>query len=118
MLEPLLYVVDDGTHRLFYATDTSSLGEEAWDILRPLGAMDAVLLDETSGLFNGGEGHHGFAKFLDTRAQMIDNGVLGPESALFAHHFSHNGKLTHKALVERFKPYGVSVSYDGMIVSL
>ena len=117
-LEPLLYVIDDGTYRLFYATDTASLGEEAWDILRPLGPMDVVLLDETSGLSSGGEGHHGFERFLDTRAQMIDNGVLGPQSALIAHHFSHNGKLTHRALVERFEPYGVSVSYDGLTICL
>jgi phosphoribosyl 1,2-cyclic phosphate phosphodiesterase len=117
-LEPLLYVVDDGTHCLFYATDTSSLGKGAWDILGPLGAVDVILLDETSGLSSGGEGHHGFQRFLATRAQMIDSGLLGPGSALYAHHFSHNGKLTHKALVERFAPYSVSVTYDGMTIAL
>jgi phosphoribosyl 1,2-cyclic phosphate phosphodiesterase len=118
MLEALLYVVDDGERRLFYATDTSSLGEAAWDVLRPLGPMDLIFLDETSGLGTGGDGHHGFEKFLQTRARLIKEGVLGAQSALVAHHFSHNGGLTHKALVQRFEPNNVLVSYDGMTVSL
>jgi phosphoribosyl 1,2-cyclic phosphate phosphodiesterase len=118
LLEALLYVVDDGEHRLFYATDTSSLGEAAWDILRPLGPIDLIFLDETSGLGTGGGGHHGLAKFLQTRARMIEEGVLLEQGTLVAHHFSHNGGLTHKALLERFEPYGVLVSYDGMILSL
>jgi phosphoribosyl 1,2-cyclic phosphate phosphodiesterase len=80
--------------------------------------VDLILLDETSGLRSGGEGHHGFEKFLQTRGCLIEEGLLGPEGTLVAHHFSHNGGLTHQALVERFKPYGVLVSYDGMTISL
>ncbi len=117
-IEALLYVVDDGTNRLFYATDTSSLSEEAWEILRPLGPMGAVLLDETSGLRSGGDGHHGFEKFLQTRERMLKEGVMGPDTLLVAHHFSHNGGLTHAELVEKFAPYGVAVAYDGMKLSL
>ena len=117
-LEALLYVVDDGTRRLFYATDTSSLSDAAWEILAPLGPMDLVLLDETSGLGSGGSGHHGLEKFLATRTRMLESGVVGPDTTLVAHHFSHNGGLTHAELVERLQPYGVSVSYDGMIVDL
>ena len=117
-IEALLYVIDDGAHCVFYATDTSTLSEEAWRILQPLGPMDLVLLDETSGLGLGGSGHHGLTKFLQTRARMIEEGVLGPQTTLVAHHFSHNGGLTHAALVERFEPYGVMVSYDGQTFTL
>ncbi len=112
-LEALLYVIDDGVHRLFYATDTSTLGQTAWDILRPLGPLDLVLLDATSGLGDGGSGHHGFEKFLLTRAQMLAENLIGEKTTLVAHHFSHNGKLTHDELVTRFKPFDVSVSCDG-----
>jgi hypothetical protein len=49
---------------------------------------------------------------------MIREGVLGPASKLVAHHFSHNGRLTHRDLVERLDPYGVAVSYDGLSFSL
>jgi phosphoribosyl 1,2-cyclic phosphodiesterase len=117
-LEPLLYVIDDGTHRIFYATDTSSLGEPAWEVLRSLAPVDLVLLDETAGLGDGGAGHHGFDKFLRTRARMEKEGVITARSIVVAHHFSHNGGLTHAALVEKFAPYNVLVSYDGMTLAL
>ncbi len=117
-IEALLYVIDDGKHRLFYATDTSSLSEEAWEVLRPLGPMSAILLDETSGLRSGGSGHHGFAKFLETRERMFKEGVMDADTLLVAHHFSHNGGLTHAELVEKFAPYGVTVAYDGLELSL
>jgi phosphoribosyl 1,2-cyclic phosphate phosphodiesterase len=117
-LEPLLYVVDDGRHRIFYATDTSSLGEPAWELLRSLSPVDLVLLDETAGLGDGGSGHHGFAKFLRTRARMVQEGIITAESTMVAHHFSHNGGLTHADLVEKFRPYDVLVSYDGLTLSL
>jgi phosphoribosyl 1,2-cyclic phosphate phosphodiesterase len=117
-LEPLLYVIDDGTRRLFYATDTSSLGEAAWEILRPLGPVDAVLLDETSGLRGGGSGHHGLEKFAATRARMLEEGVMGEGTTLVAHHFSHNGGLTHAELVDRLRPMGVVVSCDGLTLAL
>jgi phosphoribosyl 1,2-cyclic phosphate phosphodiesterase len=113
-LEALLYVVDDGTHRLFYATDTSTLTQEAWDILRSLGPLDLILLDATAGLGDGGGGHHGFEKFIQTRARMRQEGLLGDRTRLVAHHFSHNGNLTHTELAQKFAPFGVTVSYDGL----
>ena len=119
MLEGVLYVIDDGKHRLFYATDTAPLGERAWDILRPLGPMDLILLDATMGPADGGEAHHGIPQFLNTRQKMIDEGVLIPtQTILAAHHFSHNGGLTHDDLVHSFSPYNVHVAYDGWVVIL
>jgi phosphoribosyl 1,2-cyclic phosphate phosphodiesterase len=117
-LEPLLYVVDDGSRRLFYATDTSSLSDLAWEILESVGPLDLILLDETAGLGSGGSGHHGLEKFMTTRARMLENGVMGAGTILVAHHFSHNGGLTHAELVERLQPYGILASYDGLAVDL
>ena len=109
----LVYVIDDGSHKVFYATDTSSLSKVAWDLLRPLGPMDLILLDATCGLLSGGSGHHGFEQFIDTRERMLGEGLLAPKTTLVAHHFSHNGGLTHEGLVDRFNPCGVVVAYDG-----
>ncbi len=117
-LEALLYVIDDGTRRLFYATDTSSLSDVAWELLTSLGPIDLIMLDETSGLGGGGSGHHGLEKFLTTRARLLKSGLMGPDTVLVAHHFSHNGGLMHGELVERLRPYGVSVSYDGLTFDL
>jgi phosphoribosyl 1,2-cyclic phosphate phosphodiesterase len=87
-------------------------------VLRPLGPVDAVLLDETSGLRSGGSGHHGLIKFAATRARMFEEGVIGEDTRLVAHHFSHNGGLTHAELVERLGSMDVIVSYDGLTLTL
>jgi phosphoribosyl 1,2-cyclic phosphate phosphodiesterase len=118
LLESLLYVISDGTHRAFYATDTATLSEAAWEVLRPWAPLDLIMLDETMGLRSGSSGHHGFECFVETRARLIGEGLLGPEGRLIAHHFSHNGGLTHAELVRKFRPYQVTVAYDGLIVTL
>ena len=117
-LEALLYVISDGAHRVFYATDTARFSEAAWDALHPWAPLDLVLLDETLGLGASGSGHHSLQCFLETRARLIDEGLLGLQSKLVAHHFSHNGGLNHAQLVERFQPYDVAVSYDGLVITL
>jgi phosphoribosyl 1,2-cyclic phosphate phosphodiesterase len=116
-LEALLYVIGDGTHRVFYATDTAALSKAAWDVLRPWAPLDLILLDQTLGLGAGSSGHHGFECFIETRARLIDEGLLGPQSRLVAHHFSHNGGLSHVDLVTRFRPYDVTVAYDGLVLT-
>jgi phosphoribosyl 1,2-cyclic phosphate phosphodiesterase len=118
VLESLLYVISDGAHSVFYATDTSTLSEAAWDILRPWAPLDLILLDETLGLGPGGSGHHGLRSFMKIRSRLIDEGLLRPKSKLVAHHFSHNGGLTHAQLVDQLRPFGVTVAYDGLVLSL
>jgi phosphoribosyl 1,2-cyclic phosphate phosphodiesterase len=118
LLESLLYVISDGAHRAFYATDTATLSEAAWEVLQPWAPLDLIMLDETMGLTPGSSGHHGFECFIDTRARLIDEGLLQPEGRLVAHHFSHNGGLTHAQLVRKFRPYDVTVAYDGLTVTL
>jgi phosphoribosyl 1,2-cyclic phosphate phosphodiesterase len=99
---------------MLYATDTSLLGEAAWELLQSVGPLDLILLDATAGLRPGGSGHHGFREFIDTRARMVREGLAGPKTRFVAHHFSHNGGLTYPALVDKYKPYDVDVSYDGL----
>jgi phosphoribosyl 1,2-cyclic phosphate phosphodiesterase len=116
-LEPLLYVVESEGRRVFYATDTAPLRDDAYTLLRELGAMDLILLDATSGEHSGGDAHHGMAQFLETRARLIDEGVLVPgRTTLLAHHFSHNGGMTHSELVKAYGHYEVGIAYDGLVV--
>jgi phosphoribosyl 1,2-cyclic phosphodiesterase len=118
-LEPLVYVIAEGDRRLFYATDTAPLGEPAWDLLRSIGAMDVIVLDATSGKGSGGNAHHGLGQFTQTRARMIDEGVLALDrTRLYAHHFSHNGRLTHSELVEAYGRVDACVAYDGLVVTV
>ena len=113
-IEALLYVIDDGQRRVFYGTDTSTLSETTWTILRAWGPLDLILLDSTAGLLSGGSGHQGFEQFIATRARMLQEGLIGPRTTVVAHHFSHNGGLTHTALVDKFAPHDVTVAYDGL----
>ncbi len=49
---------------------------------------------------------------------MIKEGLMEPQTKLVAHHFSHNGRLTHADLVRKFGPYDVVVAYDGLTLTL
>jgi len=119
MLEPLLYVIEEAGNKLFYATDTAPLGDEAWEVLAPLGPMDVIALDATTGKQPGGNGHHSYDTFVDTRAELIHRGVVVPgRTTLIAHHFSHNGHFTHDELVEAYGAFGVGVAYDGLRVEI
>lgn len=116
-LEPLLYVIEAEGRRVFYATDTAPLEDPAWKLLRELGAMDVILLDATTGRQPGGNGHHSVETFFETRARMLEEGVLVPgRTTLVAHHFSHNGWLTHGELVEVYGAVDADVSYDGLVL--
>lgn len=119
LLEPFLYVIERDGARVFYATDTATLGGAAWDVLAPLGSMDVIALDATSGKQFGGNAHHDFDMFVDTRAEMINRGVLVPgHTMLIAHHFSHNGLMTYDELVEAYGELQVVVAFDGMQVEV
>jgi len=37
---------------------------------------------------------------------------------MVAHHFSHNGGMTHDELVEAYGAYDVAVAYDGMEIAV
>jgi phosphoribosyl 1,2-cyclic phosphodiesterase len=118
-LEPLLYVIEQGGSRLFYATDTAPLGPDAWAVLRPLGSMDLIVLDATSGRQSGGEAHHGMDQFFATQAPMVNEGLIEVgRTTLVAHHFSHNGGLTHQQLVEAYGARGATVAYDGLTLTV
>ena len=56
------------------------------------------------------EGWGGFPR----TAPMLQEGLIGPRTTVVAHHFSHNGGLTHTALVDKFAPHDVTVAYDGL----
>lgn len=110
----LLYIISDGTHRLFYATDSGPLSESAWQVVAREGPFHAVLMDETMGHSPRHGVHNNMGSFLQTRARLVDEGLLTESAPFVAFHFSHNGNPPHEELVRYFEPYGVTVAYDGM----
>ncbi len=113
----LLYIVDDGERRVFYATDSGPLTEEAWSMLAEEAPVDVVLMDETMGTNMYGE-HQSFQSFLTTRRRMIEAHCLAEGAQFVALHFSHQSNPPHDALVSYFDPHDVIVAYDGMRMTL
>ncbi|MCJ7739110.1 MAG: MBL fold metallo-hydrolase [Anaerolineae bacterium] len=113
----LLYIVDDGKSKLFYATDTGPLSGSAWRILVREAPYNAVLMDETMGNANSPE-HQGMRTFLEDRNRLYADDMMADGAQFVALHFSHQSNPPHADLVTYFKPHGVAVAYDGMVLEV
>jgi len=113
----LLYVINDGERKLFYATDTGPLTDRAWRIVAREAPFDAVLMDETLGTAEWPQ-HHSLRTFLEDHDRFIHEGWLAEEAQFVALHFSHQSNPPHEGLVAHFAPYNVRVAYDGMVINL
>ncbi len=110
----LLYIVSDGTHKVFYATDSGPLSERAWRIVAREAPFDAVLMENTMGHAPYHGMHHNMESFLEAHRRFTVEGWLTQNSQFVAFHFSHQSNPPHDELVREFAPYGVIVAYDGM----
>lgn len=119
--EPSLnFVVDDGSARLLYATDTGPWGEEQWMFLNSVvdrdGPLDCVALDCTVGEGTPG-GHNSYDSFLEAVERLRADHLLSERPLVFAHHFSHQDGLVHDDVVPLLAKRGVLVAHDGLRVS-
>jgi len=110
----LLYTVSDGTHKLFYATDSGPLSERAWRLVAQEAPFDAVLMEETMGHTSHWGMHHSVESFLEARQRFTREGWLTEKARFVAFHFSHQSNPPHDELVRYFAPHDVLVAYDGM----
>ena len=110
----LLYIVSDGRHKLFYATDSGPLSPRAWRIVAEEAPFDAVLMDETMGVGRSYRYHNSAESLLEAQQRFRQQGLLTDGAHFVAFHFSHNGNPPHEELVSHFAPHDVTVAYDGM----
>jgi len=113
----LLYIIDDGVSKLFYATDTGPLTDQAWGYVAREAPFDAVLMDETMGSSAYSE-HQSMRSFLIDHDRFIKEGWLTDGAQFAALHFSHQSNPPHNDLVAFFAPHEVLVAYDGMVINL
>jgi len=112
----LNFVIDDGTTRFLYGTDTGLWDEEEWNYIESLGAkLDVIALDCTVGLGRTG-GHHSNESFLKTKNEFVTRDLLSERCTFFAHHFSHQSNVTYDDIVELMKPHSVEITFDGLVV--
>jgi phosphoribosyl 1,2-cyclic phosphate phosphodiesterase len=114
----LLYIVSDGAHKVFYATDSGPLSERAWRIVAQEAPFDAVLMEETMGRAPEWSGHHDIATFLEARRRFVREGWLTEGAPFVAFHFSHQSNPPHEELERIFAPHGVVVAHDGLELTL
>jgi len=101
---------------IFYGHDSGFYPAATLDQLSDGIALDIALLDCTNG---GVESNHhhlcasGVVKMVD---ELRRRKAIVDRTRIFATHFSHGGKWMHEELVRYFRPHGIGVAYDGLVV--
>ena len=115
--EALLYLVEDGSRRLLYATDTGLLPEATLAALQGV-HLDAVLLEETFGTRTDlGSGHLHLAGFGATLAALRAVGAVDSRTRVAAVHLSHHNPPL-PALAAELARHGAEVHPDGTALDL
>ena len=113
----LLYILDDGRTKIFYAHDSGWYPEETWQFLEGAN-LQLVNFDCTNGPLPYRRGHMGIPAILEAKARLEEIGALASDAKCVITHFSHNGGLLHHQLEEHVAGTGLLVAYDGMILEL
>ncbi len=117
---PVVYVIGRNGKKVFIANDTGYLPAESWEALKGV-KLDLAIIDTTMGLtkyIDCERGHMGGNIVVKFRDKLLELGCITPETPVIANHFSHNGGATHDDLVAFFKPHGLQVAHDGMIMDV
>lgn len=118
---PFVYIIDDGTRRVFYMNDTSLLSDSAWDMLAAYGKrVDLVSLDCTAALQNRTEMRTHMSLLMVRMAleRLTEIGIVDDKTIKIINHFSHNGRANYDTLSALVRDEGLLVSYDGMELEL
>ncbi|MBL8041224.1 MAG: hypothetical protein JNM04_07735 [Chthonomonas sp.] len=107
-------IIDDGSVKLLYGTDTGIWLEPTWQAL--VGHVFGGVVIECSEGFNRTDyyGHldaHGCLEVMDRLRGM---GCLAQDCKIVTTHHWHLGDATHAELESFFAPYGIEPGYDGM----
>lgn len=115
----LLYAISDGTHTIFYGTDTATFAAETWAALRESElTFDLVLLDHTYGPEQFGSDHLSAREVIAHAERMREMGLLKSDGRVFATHIAHEGNPDHPTLVAYAQEHGYEVGYDGLVLTL
>lgn len=116
----LNYVVQAEGLTVLLAWDTGYWQEETWEAAKQF-RFDAVFLECTVAADTSSNlsGHHlKEPTFRLMKERMTELGMLQPEAPFVAVHIGDNGRRDHDELVELWRPHGVTISYDGLVVEV
>ncbi|MDD2710034.1 MAG: MBL fold metallo-hydrolase [Verrucomicrobiae bacterium] len=115
----LNYVIEENGRTAVIGNDTGWWPDPTWDQIRKF-KLDAAILDCTClhGSPDARRGHMGANTVIAVKKRLGELGVLKPGAQVVANHFSHNGMTLHEELCEFFRPHGIAVGYDGMVIDV
>lgn len=104
---------------IFYGHDSGLYPDETLSALTDGTKLDIALFDCTNGgAPTSNRGHMGMDGVIQMAHELRSRGAVTETTRLIATHFSHNGGLGHEELVRAFLPYGIEVSFDGMMIEV
>jgi glyoxylase-like metal-dependent hydrolase (beta-lactamase superfamily II) len=107
------YIVGDGKKTLLFASDTGKYRDAVWERLAGR-RFDAVVMEATLGHKQQGKRHLSFSDYRFMLDRMRAIGAVGPDTRLFATHFSHQCVEPHDKLEADFRSIGVVCAFDGL----
>lgn len=109
----LNYVIESGSTRVLYASDTGEYEQRTLDFLKAHD-FDLIISECTQGTLPQPATYHmSFEAVLRLR-----DAVAGPGVRTVITHFSHNIGLLHDELEAIAEPEGVEVAYDGLTIEV
>jgi phosphoribosyl 1,2-cyclic phosphate phosphodiesterase len=115
----MLYAIEAGGRSIFYGTDTATLFEQTWQAFRHYKMrFDIVILDHTYGPDQHGSDHLSAHQVIEHANRMRAEGVLGPNSRVFATHIAHEGNPAHPDLTAFGIQHGYEIAFDGLTLKI
>ncbi|MCL2495104.1 MAG: MBL fold metallo-hydrolase [Oscillospiraceae bacterium] len=113
---PVIYAIERAGAAMLYANDTGFFPEETWEYLAGVKPYFSFVSLDCTGMIRQDyrRGHMALPANAEVRDRLIALGCADENTIFCAHHFSHNGGLTHGDLVNEAAKIGFLVSYDGM----
>ena len=119
-LDAAIFLVEMGGRTFLIGNDTGLLPDAAWKSLADLRGeirIDVAVLDNTGGLgCDWRDNHMGAKAVMETFDRLSALGLLAPGCIRAVNHFTHNGNATHAELCAFWKPRGIVVGYDGLVL--
>ncbi|WP_054956344.1 MBL fold metallo-hydrolase [Paenibacillus dakarensis] len=111
------YIIDDGTVKLLYASDSGYYDEPVWKELQNH-YFDAVILEGTIWNRPAGREHLNEGDFVRMKDRLRSIGAITDETLVIATHFSHQSVDSHENLEKSVAWHGARCAYDGMTVEI
>lgn len=112
-----LYIVDDGSVRVLYATDMPTPDEAFYQALAVAGVVDCVIADHTygPGMPDTVRSDHMTAHdVVRLTAELRSRGLLRPNGEVWATHISHECTPVHSELEAYASAHGYRIAWDGL----